>query len=65
MKSIKSLLIELDDDLHGALEKFIEDTGNIASPAEALRAAFRDWAILQGYLTEMSLDEESPHDGEA
>jgi hypothetical protein len=65
MASFKSLLIELDDELHAALEKFIEDTGNVASPKEAVQAAFRDWAILQGYLSEMTLDEDTPHDGEA
>ena len=65
MPTIKSLFIDLDDEFHAALEQFIEDTDNIASPAEAMRAAFRDWAILQGYITELTIDEESPHDGEA
>ena len=52
MNATKSMLIEIDEELDRALRQFIENTGSIVTPAEAIQAALRDWAILHGYLKE-------------
>ena len=36
------------------MRQFIENTGSIATQAEAIQAALLDWAILHGYLKEAS-----------
>lgn len=47
---MRRVTIELDDELAGALRRFIEYAGNTVSDEEALRAAFRNWATAHGYL---------------
>lgn len=44
--------VRLQPDLLAALDQFISETKPDTSRPEALRIAFRDWAIANGYLAE-------------
>jgi predicted transcriptional regulator len=61
---MQAITVWLDDDLHAALKRFVAETGNIVSHEEALRAAFRDWALSHGYLRN-DMEEETPPQGNA
>lgn len=43
--------VRLHPDLLGALDRFITEERPDTSRPEALRIAFRDWAISHGYIT--------------
>ena len=49
--------VRLQPNLLIALDRFIADTKPDTSRPEALRIAFRDWAIANGYLRHDAADE--------
>jgi len=49
--------VRLQPNLLLALDRFIADTNHDKSRPEALRIAFRDWAIANGYLRHDAADD--------
>ena len=54
------LMVRVPPDLLAALDRFIAEENPGASRPEALRLAFRDWAIGHGYLA-LPSDREDAH----
>jgi hypothetical protein len=50
--------VRLQPDMLGALDKFIATEKPDATRPEALRAAFRDWAMGRGYLRTLQAPED-------
>jgi hypothetical protein len=51
------ITVPMPADLLAALDRFISEENGVLARPDALRAAFREWAIGRGYLPTISPDE--------